>query len=144
MEWAIQRSKNQKSWHSGWSHRRGIKSYWRSSVIITAKNIFNDWLQWSEPKCGNKGYRPNYEQIIRTFKTQSPRTEICIQSVLPVNYNSYKGRVKNEDIVKLNEQLKSISKTNGVADIDLFSRFCDSNQQLHPDYAGKDGLHLKG
>jgi lysophospholipase L1-like esterase len=86
----------------------------------------------------------NYGKIIRTIKTQSPRTKIYIQSVLPVRYEFYRGKVKNEDILKLNDQLKKICEKNSVTYVDLFSRFCDSDQQLHPDFAGKDGLHLNG
>jgi lysophospholipase L1-like esterase len=86
----------------------------------------------------------NYEKILQTIKTRSPGTQIYIQSVLPVNYNSYKGRVKNRDVIDLNRQLKQLSKKFNAHYLDLYSNFSDADQQLHPDFAGKDGLHLNG
>jgi lysophospholipase L1-like esterase len=86
----------------------------------------------------------NYEKIIKTIKIRSPRTQIYIQSVLPVNYHFYKGRVKNRDVIQLNQQLKQLSEKYDAIYLDLYSIFCDADQQLRADYAGKDGLHLNG
>lgn len=86
----------------------------------------------------------NYEKIIQTIKVQSPRTKIYIQSVLPVKYDAYRGRVKNYQVRQLNNQLRQLSETFNATYIDLFSEFCDSDEQLHDDFAGKDGLHLNG
>ena len=86
----------------------------------------------------------NYEKIIQTITARSPGTQIYIQSVLPVNYGLYKGRVKNRDVIQLNGYLKQLSKKYNIIYLDLFSLFCDADQQLHPDFAGKDGLHLNG
>jgi lysophospholipase L1-like esterase len=86
----------------------------------------------------------NYEKIIQNIKARSSGTQIYIQSVLPVNYNFYKGRVKNRDVIQLNRKLKQLSKKFNIIYLDLYSIFCDADQQLHPDFTGKDGLHLNG
>jgi lysophospholipase L1-like esterase len=86
----------------------------------------------------------NYKKILQTIRSQSPRTKIYIQSVLPVKYAAYKGKVKNYKVRELNKELKQLSKTFNATYIDLFSEFCDSDAQLHDDFAGKDGLHLNG
>lgn len=86
----------------------------------------------------------NYEKILQTVKTHSPGTQIYMQSVLPVNYNSYKGRVRNQNVIELNRQLRKISNKFNTHYLDLYSNFDDADQQLHPDFAGKDGLHLNG
>lgn len=86
----------------------------------------------------------NYEKILQTIKTRSPGTQVYIQSVLPLNYNFYKGRVKNRDVIDLNRQLKQLSREFKANYLDLYSNFSDADQQLHPDFAGKDGLHLNG
>lgn len=86
----------------------------------------------------------NYEKIIQTIKTRSPGTQIYIQSVLPVNYNFYQGRVKNRDVIQLNRQIKKLSEKFDTFYLDLYSIFCDADQQLHTEFSGKDGLHLNG
>lgn len=86
----------------------------------------------------------NYEKIIQIIKSRSPRTQIYIQSVLPVNYKFYKGRVKNRDVIELNRRLKLLCAKFDTIYLDLYSVFCDADQQLNADFAGEDGLHLNG
>lgn len=86
----------------------------------------------------------NYEKIIQNIKARSSMTQIYIQSVLPVNYNFYKGRVKNNDVIQLNRHLKQLSKKYNAHYLDLYANFCDADQQLHLDFTAKDGLHLNG
>ena len=86
----------------------------------------------------------NFTKIIENIKKNSPKTEIYIQSVLPVNNSIYKGIVDNRDIINLNDQLAKICELNGAVYIDLFSAFCDENNQLMEEFASNDGLHLNG
>jgi lysophospholipase L1-like esterase len=86
----------------------------------------------------------NYEKIVQTTKARSPGTQIYIQSVLPINTNFYKGRVKNRDVIKLNRRLRQLSNKYNSIYIDLYSSFCDDDRQLNIHFAGKDGLHLNG
>lgn len=86
----------------------------------------------------------NYEKILQTIRRQSPETEIYIQSVLPVKYDVYEGKVKNDQVIRLNDQLKHLGKRFNATYLDLFSEFSDKDDQLHARFAGKDGLHLNG
>lgn len=86
----------------------------------------------------------NYEKILQTIRSRSPATKIHIQSVLPVKYDTYKGAVKNPQVIQLNQRLMQLSDKFDVTYINLFSQFCDRDQQLRADFAGKDGLHLNG
>jgi lysophospholipase L1-like esterase len=86
----------------------------------------------------------NYKEILQTIDTQSTKTKVYVQSVLPAKYDAYKGKVKNHQVIKLNKRLKQLSEKFNVTYLDLFSQFCDTDQQLHPDFAGPDGLHLNG
>ena len=86
----------------------------------------------------------NFTKIIEKIKKNSPKTEIYIQSVLPVNNSIYKGIVNNRDIINLNSQLAKLSEMNGVVYIDLFSAFCNEDNQLMEEFASNDGLHLNG
>jgi lysophospholipase L1-like esterase len=45
---------------------------------------------------------------------------------------------------QLNKELKQLGVTFNATYIDLFSEFCDSDAQMHNNFAGKDGLHLNG
>ena len=51
------------------------------------------------------------------------------------------GRFTNKNIVKLNEELRSMADRNGVTYIDVYSVYV-LNGELNPDYT-VDGLHLK-
>ena len=86
----------------------------------------------------------NYEKILQTIKTQSPRTQIYIQSILPVNRDFYKGRVSNQNVKDLNDQIKKLSEKYKLHYLDLYSYFMDADDQLAADFSGKDGLHLNG
>lgn len=86
----------------------------------------------------------NIKEILDSIKTNSPKTEIYIQSVLPLDKSIYKGNVDNRDIINLNDQLARLCELNGVVYIDLFSAFCDANNQLMKEFASSDGLHLNG
>ena len=86
----------------------------------------------------------NYETILQTIRARSPGTKIYIQSVLPVRYDKYKGEVKNHQVIQLNNRLRQLSQRFDATYIDLFSQFCDSDEQLRKDFAGTDGLHLNG
>lgn len=81
----------------------------------------------------------NYKSIINNIITNSPNTEIFIQSVLPIN-DSYKGKANNEDIISLNTSLQEI-KGNKIVFINIYDEFVDKNNKLKADLS-TDGLHL--
>ena len=86
----------------------------------------------------------NFKKIIENIRTNSPETEIYIQSLLPLNNAVYKGIVDNRDIINLNHQLAKLCKRQNVVFIDLFSSFCGDDNQLIEEFASNDGLHLSG
>jgi len=87
----------------------------------------------------------NYEQIIRTVQQQSPKTDLLVQSVLPVNdaFPKFKNHVnKSKEIVALNAELQKICKKYNLKYIDLYSFFA-VEEKLDPQFTN-DGLHLTG
>lgn len=85
-------------------------------------------------------------QIVRRIKTESPRTKVYIQSVLPTNdhYGLFGGHTARwKDIPVTNELLRHVAEEEGVTYIDLFSLFADEDGKMNINYSN-DGLHLTG
>ena len=80
----------------------------------------------------------NYENIISSLKETLPKSEIYIQSVLPVS-GSYKNF--NKSVVQYNDLLKVIVEEQSVTYIDLWSEFLDEQGMLKEEYS-YDGIHL--
>jgi lysophospholipase L1-like esterase len=88
----------------------------------------------------------NYEKIIKRIKDESPKTELYIESILPVNnsYTKFKNHVnKNSEIIRVNNDLKALAMTYSATYIDLHSSFKDINGKLDAKYT-EDGLHING
>lgn len=83
----------------------------------------------------------NYRKILNKIVSDSPGTEIYVQSVLPVNEAIHSTR-PNADIDYINEQLKTISGELNLTYIDLASVF-KKDGNMNPKYS-IDGLHLNG
>lgn len=86
----------------------------------------------------------NIFSFVRIIKSGTPKTEVFIQSILPVN-KSFKNFPKNYDkeehILTINAQLKKLNKHFGYTYIDLYNQFTNTNQLLEEKYSF-DGLHL--
>lgn len=82
-----------------------------------------------------------YKNLLTEIRNKSPKTQVIIQSVLPVNKTKYKIKVDNNNIVKLNFYLKELAQDFSWQYIDLFSHLSDSKNQLDSRYT-LDGLHL--
>ncbi len=88
----------------------------------------------------------NIQSFIQQTQAESPRTQIYIQSVLPVNpaYDKYPKHVsKSSEIVPLNMALVQLCKKYHINYIDLYTKFSDNKGHLIKDYTN-DGLHLSG
>jgi lysophospholipase L1-like esterase len=85
----------------------------------------------------------SYKRILITLQEQIPKTQVFIQSVLPVNNYSFPNKGVNEKVVKINTALKDLAKEFSFHYIDLFSSFLDSQNQLDAQYTS-DGIHLNG
>lgn len=86
--------------------------------------------------------RDNIAKIIDTIRKQSPRTEIYLQSVLPVIDGKIK-QYQNNNINPLNEVLEKLAASSNVTWVDLIPFFKDDNGQLRKELT-EDGLHLNG
>jgi lysophospholipase L1-like esterase len=88
-----------------------------------------------------KTYQKNMERIIQTF--DPAETRIVVQSILPVNTESFNNDVSNEKIHQFNEVLQEIAQNNQAEYADLHPHFKDGKGQLKKDIT-IDGIHLKG
>ena len=86
----------------------------------------------------------NYEKIIRCIKSESPRTKIYFQTLMPVNntFTAFKNHYnKDEHILYVNEALKQLAVREKITLIDLYPHFLDADKRLDKKYTA-DGLHL--
>ncbi|MBI9065056.1 MAG: sialate O-acetylesterase [Marinilabiliaceae bacterium] len=86
-------------------------------------------------------------EIATRINTQSPKTEVYIQSILPVNpvFKKFTGHCsKTEEIMRINQQLKAWSAQSPVQFVDLFSHFKNEEDNLMNSKYTNDGLHLTG
>lgn len=83
--------------------------------------------------------------ILSKIKSDSPRTRVYIQSVLPVNdyYNLFTGHTSRWEMVAgINEGLKNLAEKEHVTYIDLYTHFTeDGSGKMDISYTN-DGLHL--
>lgn len=87
-----------------------------------------------------------YESLVRKIRTQSPQTELYVQSVMPINnsFKRYKGLIGKENTIKqFNKKIKEIAAANGAVFVDLWPILADGNGNLKSSYTN-DGLHLNG
>lgn len=88
----------------------------------------------------------NYTRIVRKIKQDCPKTQIYLNSILPVNPDKLLEAfqaVKNNDIRILNEGLQQISKTEkDVRFINLHEILADNSGNLRSDVT-PDGIHLE-
>lgn len=89
----------------------------------------------------------NICKIANRIRKDSPKTEVYIQSILPVNdsFGLFKNHTnKTEEVVWINAQLKAWCMKENVGFVDLYSRFkMPDSEKMNPKYTD-DGLHLLG
>ena len=88
----------------------------------------------------------NYKKIWDRIKAASPKTKLIVQSLLPTNadfteFKRHQG--KDDHIRKVNAALRQWCENMGVAYVDLYSKFLDSDGKLDKRYTN-DGLHING
>jgi len=87
----------------------------------------------------------NYLKIVREIHDKCPKTEIYVQSVLPVNPGLPRFPQhydKQEHILALNKLLASHAKEGNYTYIDIFHLFADAQGRLDSQYT-YEGLHLR-
>lgn len=86
-------------------------------------------------------------RIADRIASESPKTRLFIQSILPVNdqFGKFpKHTNKGESIIQINSKLKLFCMAHKITFIDLYSSFKNkTDEKLNPDYTN-DGLHLMG
>lgn len=89
----------------------------------------------------------NICRIATTIRKQSPKTEVFVQSILPVNpaFDKFSGHCSKTGEVKwINGKLEDFCAQSGVQYVDLFTHFKNENDDfMNPEFTN-DGLHLTG
>lgn len=84
--------------------------------------------------------------ICSIIKSKSPKTNVYVQSILPVNesFSKFESHTKKkEEILEVNKQLQAYAISFGYSFVDIFKPFCDETGRMQAHYTN-DGLHLKG
>lgn len=97
---------------------------------------------WNEKRTTEQIIK-NYTQILETFKSQIPQTQVYIQSLLPVNNKAYSPDIDNQDLMAVNRRLQELATQFDYQYLNLYPRFADDSNQLKPEYTN-DGVHLNG
>lgn len=84
-----------------------------------------------------------YRSVVQKIRTDSPDTELYLQTVLPINNAQRKTGTTNDEIAALNAQIAQISRDFALPLIDLGTPFQDANGKLAAQFS-QDGLHLNG
>ncbi len=84
-----------------------------------------------------------YKIILKSFQDKTSKTEVFVQSILPLNNQKHPNNGTNNKIIELNAKLKNLAQEFSFHYIDLFSAFLDENNQLDARYT-IDGIHLNG
>jgi lysophospholipase L1-like esterase len=114
------------------TNAKPVKLFLMIGINDISQNYNNDYL------C------KNFEKIIRKILTESPKTSIYIQSILPVNndFGRYKKLInKEKQIENLNIRLKKLCKKENIRYVNLYPLFLQNKRKLNPAYT-TDGLHL--
>ena len=88
----------------------------------------------------------NYRRLIDRVQSESPKTQLVMQSVLPTNdqFKPFKNHYGKDDHIRaVNEGLRKLSAERGVGFVDLYPHFLDAAGRLDKQYTN-DGLHLNG
>jgi len=89
----------------------------------------------------------NICKIVSTIRTKSPKTQVYVQSILPVNntFKSFGGHTsRTPQVLEINGKLKSICPKIGATYVDLFRELKNTNDDLLNPMYTNDGLHLMG
>ena len=89
----------------------------------------------------------NVEKLLDRFAEESPWTKIYVQSILPVNGESF-AKFRNHyehgrQIVPLNKRLEALCDEKEVTYLDVWGALADHEGRLDKRYTN-DGLHLMG
>lgn len=89
----------------------------------------------------------NIGRIVQKIRKDSPKTQVYVQSILPVNdsFGLFKNHTgKTADVLWVNARLKTWCDKEQVHYVDLYGRFKNPDSELLNPQLTNDGLHLKG
>lgn len=89
----------------------------------------------------------NISRIVTNINQQSPKTEVFVQSILPVNpaFGKFEGHCsKTEEVMWINAKLETFCARSNARYVDLFSSFKNENDDFMNSVFTNDGLHLIG
>ncbi len=84
-----------------------------------------------------------YRNIVQQIRTESPDTELYLQSILPVNNDVRHVGVKNAKILELNARILQIAHDYALPYLDIATPMKDADGNLAAKFT-EDGLHLNG
>ncbi len=84
-----------------------------------------------------------YREIVQKIRTESPDTELFLQSLLPVNNDSKITGTTNEKILELNTRIIQIARDFSVPYLDIATPLKDADGNLGTKFS-EDGMHLNG
>lgn len=87
---------------------------------------------------GDDHFLVDYREIIRAISSSYPSAAIYVQSLLPVLF----PYIANEDIRKMNAQLRDMAAQEGSFFLDLHAVFLDEKGGPFPAYLLDDGVHV--
>ena len=85
----------------------------------------------------------NYNNIVETILSESPNTQIILQSILPVNNELGKPKTTNQQIDSLNISIQTIAKRFNIQYVYINSKLKDAKGRLDEKFS-EDGLHING
>lgn len=88
----------------------------------------------------------NYNKMVERIQSESPKTKIFVQSLLPTNnqFTQFKNHQNKEAVIQeVNKGLEKLAVDKKITFIDLHAAFQDDQGKLDSRYTN-DGLHLTG
>ena len=85
----------------------------------------------------------NYAKIIQQIKTETPNSQLFIQSVLPINTKVKNTVFNNKEIKLLNQSLQQLAQKEGLIYIDIHQLLENEKGALAANFTA-DGVHING
>ena len=84
-----------------------------------------------------------YEKIVARIVSETPTTQLYLESILPIHNDLRRNGMKNEDIDALNKAIEQLANKYHLTYIDLNSKLKNREGSLQTELS-LDGIHLNG
>ena len=111
-------------------------NYFKPKAVFLLIGINDLWNNYNPDNPSAEYIANNIIQIAQVINAQTPKTNIYVQTVLPIDKEQYKN-----NILKVNEIIKANEKENPYQIVDLYSIFVNENGLIRNDLS-TDGIHL--